>query len=1373
MKYLGRLFLSGIVFILLITISSAEKENYIQWKQHLSESITNYPVIAEVSGDAVPDVIVAGHSGLVTVFSGSDGKKHFSFAVDTIIQVSPLVIPDPFNSNESDLLIASQSGELCLINPRINKILWKLELQSPVVSGMAADLLQGKEKYVFFCDEEANLSCVDLNKHEVKWRKRLQAEAVNIPTLLKFNSDETQDVFVTLSNGMIYAFDGETGSSLGAMRISNQGVTSNPIFIQGDSGLLVVSADNGRRINTFNWGNEEPIKIPFIADEPFSLPLTYSSDFNRVVCISNDSKVYLYNPHNQKVIQDFAFSEKILTAPIWINTSKEHESLVVVSESGKISLLRAGDPNFDQITDIGEPVMGVLAGDVSNQGYMGIMIFTENKLILFNTKGIVDNGLISWPMYLANNYRTSQVNKSYAYWMLKRSHDNQRIIEGLYQEAISLKKQHNLDAALNMLKKVLESNPHHTGAINEIRKIQFGRNKPLINLIISSLVLIALLPVLLFYFKKKKKVTIQNIKKLLLSKDLDSVFEKHRKFIEKHSDKFKLELAIAYARKNIRDPEVLALYQSVYDENPEIASDNGIVIYQLAKGYASQNARDIGAVQLYRQALRFKADDVQIQEELALALMENKQFKDAIPLLEKLKDIANKKSQILNALTDAYLSLGRNDIVALQVYESVYSERQNDAILVNLMADTYLGSGSEKAIVLEVLQSAILLYPVKYEYHQRLACLYAKKDDQVKALETINLVPQEALSPECSILKGIIYYKSEMLDRALEVFRENYRKTPNDSILIDWLAKTLARGNDTSPESVSIIEKAHQGNPKELLFVSYLAQIYSIRGEITPALNFISLWEERSPNDMLGPLKCYEELSQLGFDIPIQICLMKAYLKAGFNDKALLIEQQLETTINDDIEKINLYQTYWDHNRENIEILIKKSVLQAENQMIDKAIKDIESLSSLDEQTSQLLENLYISKMQSDEENPIYHFKLGELLFKGCDYDRAIDCFQKSIKSSYNVDLSKYYLSFCLIRSGILDLASQILESLGIKDINLDAWYELGQKYLERKHLAKALNIFEKIMTEDVSYKDLKYLIPKIRDEISNGGGALTNTGQDTLIGTQVDNAELNKRYELVRELGRGNMGVVYLAHDRELDEPVALKYLPVELHNDAMIVERFKQEVRSTRRLSHPHIIRIFDLGEEEGRRFISMEYMEGKNLKEILQEKGKLSPLSVIDMGISVSSALDYAHRMKVVHRDIKPANIMISQDGQIKIMDFGIASMLERAGLTQTGAMIGTPLYMSPEQAEGRHVDGRADIYSMGVLFYELVVGNPPYSTGNISYQHVHVPPPQINDSDVPECLIEVIMKCLNKNPDHRYQTAGECQKALEMCREKMFN
>src|SRR5579864_1581310 len=204
----------------------------------------------------------------------------------------------------------------------------------------------------------------------------------------------------------------------------------------------------------------------------------------------------------------------------------------------------------------------------------------------------------------------------------------------------------------------------------------------------------------------------------------------------------------------------------------------------------------------------------------------------------------------------------------------------------------------------------------------------------------------------------------------------------------------------------------------------------------------------------------------------------------------------------------------------------------------------------------------------------------------------------------------------------------------------------------------------------------------------------------------------LGNRYEILDILGQGGMGAVYKARDRELDRLVAVKVIRPELAGQIEILQRFKQELILARKVTHRNVIRIFDLGEGDGIKFITMEYLEGRDLKSLLTEEGKLAPDRAIEIVQQVCLALEAAHAEGVVHRDLKPQNIMVDQQGRASVMDFGIARSLEFGGATQTGALIGTPEYMSPEQVRGEPADARSDLFTLGVIFQEVLTGALPY-------------------------------------------------------------
>ncbi|MEJ2737545.1 MAG: protein kinase [Anaerolineae bacterium] len=259
--------------------------------------------------------------------------------------------------------------------------------------------------------------------------------------------------------------------------------------------------------------------------------------------------------------------------------------------------------------------------------------------------------------------------------------------------------------------------------------------------------------------------------------------------------------------------------------------------------------------------------------------------------------------------------------------------------------------------------------------------------------------------------------------------------------------------------------------------------------------------------------------------------------------------------------------------------------------------------------------------------------------------------------------------------------------------------------------------------------------------------------------------------YQLAEELGRGGMAVVYRAHQPSLNRDVAIKVLPPHLSFDQEFVERFQREARAAASLRHPNIVVIHDVGHEGGTYYIVMEYLEGRTLKELIQEEGPLPPDRTAHIIEQVATALDYAHERGFVHRDVKPANIFVGPDDHVTLTDFGIAKAAsETQQLTRTGMLIGTPEYMSPEQAEGGRVDQRTDLYALGVVLYQMLAGRVPFR-GTTPHATLHAviyeppPPPRQINPNLPIAMEEVIMKAVAKQPDQRFQRGGELTAALK--------
>src|SRR6476659_1913842 len=254
-------------------------------------------------------------------------------------------------------------------------------------------------------------------------------------------------------------------------------------------------------------------------------------------------------------------------------------------------------------------------------------------------------------------------------------------------------------------------------------------------------------------------------------------------------------------------------------------------------------------------------------------------------------------------------------------------------------------------------------------------------------------------------------------------------------------------------------------------------------------------------------------------------------------------------------------------------------------------------------------------------------------------------------------------------------------------------------------------------------------------------------------------------RYELVEIVGSGGMSSVYKAHDGLLERNVALKILHPHYGDDDEYVERFRREARMVAQMSHPNIVTVIDRGEDDGRQYIVFELVDGENLKQLVERTGPLPVRRVVELGVAIADALAFAHEHGLVHRDVKPQNVLLTPDGEAKMTDFGIARSLDvEHGVTQTGTVLGTSNYLSPEQASGKPVTPATDVYSLGVVMFELLTAEVPFPGENfvaVAMKHVNEPPPDWTEKrlDVPLRLVAAVERALEKDPTRRFQSMGE--------------
>ncbi|MBN2125330.1 MAG: protein kinase [Deltaproteobacteria bacterium] len=363
---------------------------------------------------------------------------------------------------------------------------------------------------------------------------------------------------------------------------------------------------------------------------------------------------------------------------------------------------------------------------------------------------------------------------------------------------------------------------------------------------------------------------------------------------------------------------------------------------------------------------------------------------------------------------------------------------------------------------------------------------------------------------------------------------------------------------------------------------------------------------------------------------------------------------------------------------------------------------------------------------------------------------------------------------------GLLDLAFDKFKKLPMDLETRDLIYNLGIEYEQKRLINKALEAYE-CANKGGGFRDLNDRIPRLKEsDKSSTLGSHAVVREGAVLETPAGDARASVgRYEILGELGKGSMGIVYKALDPKINRMLAIKTIRFsdEFDDDVIqeIKERFFREAEIAGQLSHPSIVIIYDVGEDGELTFMAMEFLEGDDLENFITKKNLLPFRQVLDIVASVAGALDYAHKHEVIHRDIKPANIMLLKGGGVKVTDFGIAKAIS-SSRTKTGVILGTPNYMSPEQIMGQKIDHRSDIFSLGVLFFQLLTGETPFHGDNLSsllYQITQVKHPSIRgyNPKIPKVCEQIIDKALAKNPDGRFKTAGELEKYVRLLSSKI--
>ena len=804
-----------------------------------------------------------------------------------------------------------------------------------------------------------------------------------------------------------------------------------------------------------------------------------------------------------------------------------------------------------------------------------------------------------------------------------------------------------------------------------------------------------------------------------------------------------------YLMENRKDPQALEVYRKSLQYFP----DNKEILRIIAYIYYESHRFDAEAAKLYQRAIVSSPADTSIL--LALSKIANlTQDHDlTISTIEKLIDLGQFNNELLLQLAKAYRAKRYTQPRAEKIYTTALKIHPEDRDFTILLAEVYLKQKKTDATALHAFENALKLDHSRNDICRQLVKTYIEnKNFEHASRLASHLLSKIPGDEELSHLMALADLQSNKLDKAIQQYQAILRKNPDDSESLINLALAYAHKNFVNDEAFDLYQKALKFAPDNDTLHRIMASALITNGRVSEGLEEFDKAIEASENArgsvIDNGLSLLAENPDL-LDLRWYIC--RRMIESGRFREAMEECQTIFENAPAQAEQIiPFYEEILKNDPQNpLAHLHYGSFLKIMGRAEDarQAIEQAYRIMPTNHEVQNELVELYEFLLTEKEDIEI-RFQLGKLYLVKEEFDSAISCFQKTAQDFRWESESIKYLGHCFVRKGMLDLALQEFRKLSIDDEMKEILYDLAERYEAKRDLVGAKQVYRLLFAADINFRNVKMKFEMLAGSTSDP----MVFEKTTIINSLPEKAK--RRYELLEELGRGAMGIVYRAKDNELDEIVALKILPDNLSNNPDALQRFKAEARNARRLSHKNIVRIHDIGEEMGRKYISMEFVNGSDLKKIIRETGvKISLEKVLKYMIQTSQALSYAHSIGIIHRDIKPANIMITtKEEEVKVTDFGIAKIMESSEATMTGVVIGTPLYMSPEQVQGIPVDKRTDIYSLGITMYELLTSKPPFYEGDLAYQHLHVLPEPING--IPDALQAIIMKCLEKNRDERY-------------------
>lgn len=753
-------------------------------------------------------------------------------------------------------------------------------------------------------------------------------------------------------------------------------------------------------------------------------------------------------------------------------------------------------------------------------------------------------------------------------------------------------------------------------------------------------------------------------------------------------------------------------------------------------------------------------EDIKILNDLAVAYWKKNMQDAAYRVCEKI-NFLNHESDIVKQSVNLGVRYMRYHSV---MGEILYNKGEYDKALKIFDNLKFLGSNfSEKFYLSAKIHIAKKRFDLALsEYHNLMKKCSHRLDDAIKGL--LELIPADATNEKAYNALFEAYTKEGTLKKEIALHEQSAKGGKN--IFDVYIVGNFYRYSGLTDKAVALFSAHRESDPNVPLF---LGNIYFSQGKYQNAAAEYKLFCERNPDKRDSALKYLEKvLSQVKDDENLISYTANLYQEEGDFNAA---EEKMRTLVNvkpkEPSYRLKLEQLLL----EAVDRLFMEGNLTAAkekvNQLIElnpekndykKRLGDVDNF-IYQNKIHEYEEKLNREDIPEEEKNKI-RFELGELyLKKNADTKNAISLFQKVAKSGSEYQpeaLCRVGISF--LSKGMTDLAEEnfkkIRDAHVPEDKKAELFYQIGNAYEENGLFDKAREIYNLILSYDITYKDISRKLDKLP---ANTPATSGNKGH----------TRLEDRYEDIEKVGTGGMGSIYRARDKILGRVAALKVIRDDFRGDTEAVQRFIREAQSASTLQHPGIVTIYDISVGE-QMYIAMEYVDGGNLRDRLNKQA-MPVKDFMRMAVDICDALAVAHAKGIIHRDIKPENIMLTKEGKIKITDFGLASITTATKMTMVGQVLGTPLYMAPEQILGKPTDNRSDIYALGITFYEMLTGNVPFSEGDIGYRHIHETPesPSLINPAIPDSLEKIILKSIEKRPDDRYQNVREIREDIRKC------